>query len=214
MTRDQIVAALIGPEQLGGANHRWRGEHDHGGDLPINRWEAGERVHRPGRHPGCDDAPVGRMTPRWVVRATFAVSLCALAVSAYLTIAHYTSPGVLACSGSGTIDCAKVTTSAQSRFLGIPVSVLGLGWSIVMVALCSPRAWRSTSRWIRRARVIAASGAMLFVLWLVYAELVLVRAICVWCTTMHVLAFGLFVLIVVFGVVDQPAQHELVSETE
>ena len=55
---------------------------------------------------------------------------------------------------------------------------------------------------------------MLFVRWLVYAELVLVRAICVWCTTMHVLAFGLFVLIVVFGVVDQPAQHELVSETE
>jgi uncharacterized membrane protein len=35
-----------------------------------------------------------------------------------------------------------------------------------------------------------------FVLWLVYAELVLVGAICIWCTVAHVLAFALFVVVV------------------
>jgi uncharacterized membrane protein len=139
------------------------------------------------------------MMPRWVAWASLGTALAALAVSAYLTIAHFTSPDVLVCSGSGTIDCARVTTSAQSRFLGVPVAVLGLAWSIAMVVLCSPRAWATLSSSVRMARMIAASGGIVFVLWLVYAELFVIRAICLWCTVIHVLTFALFVLVVVFG---------------
>jgi uncharacterized membrane protein len=151
------------------------------------------------------------VTPRWVVRSTFVLALVAVAVSGYLTIAHYTSPHVLACSGSGAIDCAKVTTSAQSRFLGIPVAPLGLVWAIAMVVLCAPQAWRSTGRWIRPARAVAVSVGMAFVLWLVFAEFVLVGAICVWCTAMHVLTFALFVLIVIFGYASDPAEPDPVE---
>jgi uncharacterized membrane protein len=145
------------------------------------------------------------MTPRWVVWSTFALALVALAVSAYLTIAHYTSPDVLACSGSGAIDCAKVTTSAQSRFFGVPVALLGLIWSAAMVALCLPQAWQSAAPWLRPARAVVASVGMAFVLWLVFAELVVVRAICVWCTAMHVTTFALFAVIVIFGYAREPA---------
>jgi uncharacterized membrane protein len=152
------------------------------------------------------------MTPRWVVPSTFVLAAVAVAVSAYLTVAHYTSPHVLACPGSGAIDCAKVTSSAQSRFLGIPVALLGLVWSIAMVALCSPRAWGSSTRWIRPVRAVAVSIGMAFVLWLVFAELVLVGAICVWCTTMHILTFALFVLIVVFGYARDPVEPEPIEE--
>jgi len=152
------------------------------------------------------------MTPRWVVRSTFVLALVAVAVSAYLTVAHYTSPHVLACSGSGAIDCAKVTTSAQSRFLGIPVAVLGLVWAVAMAALCSPRAWPSAARWVRPARAAAVCIGMAFVLWLVFAELVLVGAICVWCTTMHLLTFALFVLIVIFGYAREPLEAEPIDE--
>ena len=53
-----------------------------------------------------------------------ALSLVALAAATYLTVAHYTSPKVLACSASGRVNCEAVTTSAQSTFLGIPVAVL------------------------------------------------------------------------------------------
>jgi uncharacterized membrane protein len=139
------------------------------------------------------------MTPRWVRIGTFVLTLTALAISTYLTIAHFTTAKILACAGSGTIDCTRVTTSAQSRFLGIPVAVLGLGWSVAMVALCSPPAWRARARWIHPARMALASAGIAFVLWLVYAELFVIRAICLWCTAMHVLTFALFVLIVVFG---------------
>ncbi len=152
------------------------------------------------------------MTPRWVVRSTFVLAVVAVAVSAYLTIAHYSSPHVLACPGTGTIDCAKVTTSAQSRFLGIPVSLLGLVWAIAMAALCSPQAWRSTAGWVRPLRTVVVAVGMAFVLWLVFAELVLVGAICVWCTTMHILTFALFVLIVIFGYASEPAAPEAVED--
>jgi uncharacterized membrane protein len=149
------------------------------------------------------------MTPRWVGRSTLVLAAAAVAVSAYLTIAHYTTPNVLACSASGTIDCARVTTSTQSRFLGIPVAVLGLMWSIAMVALCSPFAWRSRTPWIRAARLILVCTGMLFVLWLVYAELFVIRAICLWCSAIHALTFALFVVVVLAwsGDTDRSESH-------
>lgn len=145
------------------------------------------------------------MTPRWVRLGTFFVALAALAVSTYLTVAHFTTTTILVCSGSGAIDCARVTTSPQSRFLGIPVALLGLGWSIGMVALCTPAAWRARAPWVRFARIALASAGILFVLWLVYAELFIIRAICLWCTVVHILTFTLFVLVVVFGWEDAEA---------
>jgi len=139
------------------------------------------------------------MTQRWVRLGTFALTLSALAISTYLSIAHFTTAKILACSGTGTVDCTRVTTSAQSRFLGIPVALLGLGWSLAMVSLCAPPAWRARAPWIRAARLGLACAGIAFVLWLVYAELFLIRAICLWCTAMHVLVFAVFVLVVVFG---------------
>jgi len=143
------------------------------------------------------------MTPRWPPRVSFALALSAIGTSTYLTIAHFTSPDVLACSANGTIDCAKVTTSAESEFLGMPVAVLGLGWAVAMAALCSPPAWRSSAGWVRAARIVLASAGILFVLWLVYAELFIIHAICLWCTAMHVLAFALFVTVLLFGSSDR-----------
>lgn len=139
------------------------------------------------------------MTPRWVPWTTFTLAAAAVAVSSYLTVAHYTSPDLLACVENGLVNCARVTTSAQSRFLGIPVAVIGLGWSLATAVLCHPIAWRSRSTWIGYARLALAFAGIGFVLWLVYAELFVVRAICLWCTAIHVLTFALFVVIAMYG---------------
>jgi uncharacterized membrane protein len=135
---------------------------------------------------------------RWVAPATIALTAAGVAVSAYLTIAHYTDPeGELQfCSGTGTVDCSTVTTSAQSTLLGIPVALLGLLWFVGMFVLCLPIAWRSTRRPVHLARLLGAVAGMGFVLWLVYAELIIIGAICLWCTVTHVLAFALFVIVV------------------
>lgn len=139
------------------------------------------------------------MTPRWLPRVTFALALVGVAVAGYLTYAHLTSPTALVCSDTGLVNCIKVTTSAQSRFLGMPVAVLGLSFWLVMSGLLSPPAWRASSLWPHRARLALVSLGVLFVLWLVYAEFVIIGALCVWCTVVHVVTFAEFVLVMLYG---------------
>jgi uncharacterized membrane protein len=139
------------------------------------------------------------MTPRAARFLAFGLALVALGASAYLTVAHYTNPQILACSETGTVNCEAVTTSAQSAVFGIPVAVLGLVWSIAMVGLTAPFADRWA--WAGDARRVATGLGMAFVLWLVYAELFLIGAICLWCTLVHVCTFGLFAI--VWSGVDQ-----------
>ena len=131
---------------------------------------------------------------RWVPPVSLVLALVGLGASVYLTIAHFTSPDVLACGAGETINCSVVTTSPQSRFLGIPVALLGLVWFVAMVPLCLPAAWNSENRLVHLARLLGTIAGVGFALWLVYAELFIIGAICEWCTVAHVTAFGLFVI--------------------
>jgi uncharacterized membrane protein len=138
--------------------------------------------------------------PRWFQLTTLGLSLAALGVSIYLTVVHYTSPRLLACSANGTINCEKVISSAQSMVFGVfPVAVLGLAFYVFMVAINTPWAWRSPLPviwWARLGGIIAGIG---FVLYLLYAELIQIGNICLWCTGVHVITFLLFVLLVFYA---------------
>lgn len=123
------------------------------------------------------------------------ISVIGLGVSIYLTVEHYTGNATLACSSNGTIDCAKVTTSPESKIIGIPVAVLGLPFFVAMVAANLPAAWRSTLPWLRLGRLLSVGVGIVFVLYLVYVELFRVDAICLWCTSVHVLTFLLLVIV-------------------
>lgn len=133
--------------------------------------------------------------PRWAVPASLAFAIVGLVISVYLAIAHFSSSHLLACPSTGTINCDRVTTSAQSSFLGVPVAVLGVAWFALMAALCLPAAWRSANPLVHTARVVGAIGGIAFVLWLVYAELFLIGAVCLWCSAAHLMAFGLFAIV-------------------
>jgi uncharacterized membrane protein len=61
-------------------------------------------------------------------------------------------------------------------------------------------------------RLVLAVAGVLFVLWLVFAELFVIRAICLWCSVMHVLTFALFVLIALFGVGRAPTETNPLEE--
>ena len=117
-----------------------------------------------------------------------------LGISTYLTITHFQKQ-LLICSTTGTFNCSIVTSSAQSYFLGVPVAILGLANYVVMVALNSPWGWRSRHDAVHVARFILGIGAMLFVLWLVAAELLIISHICEWCTAVHVVTFALLIVL-------------------
>ncbi len=137
---------------------------------------------------------------RSTVIVTFGASLAGLAVSAYLTVAHFTSSQILVCAGSGLVDCARVTTGPYSTLVGIPVAILGLIWFVAMAALTSPGAWRSDDPRLAWLRIGLATLGVAFVLYLVWAELFPIGAICLWCTVVHLLTFVLFVAIALQGV--------------
>lgn len=137
--------------------------------------------------------PLGRV-PAWAIPTTFVLSLIGLALSTYLTITHF-EPQALYCTTKGFIDCAAVTTSAESHFLGIPVAFLGLGTYLVMTVLNSPWMWHSENYYVHAARFALAIVSMCFVLWLLTAELVIIDNICLYCTGVHVVTFALLIVL-------------------
>jgi uncharacterized membrane protein len=120
--------------------------------------------------------------------ASLVLSVAGLAVSTYLTVAHFTAD-VLLCAEGEVIDCDTVTTSEQSELFGIPVAVLGLAFFAFLTAACLPSAWRSPA--LHWARLVSVGVGVLFVVYLVAAEFLLIGKICLWCTAVHVITLAL-----------------------
>lgn len=131
----------------------------------------------------------------WRVATSLVLSLAGLGVSVYLTIAHYSSAAILACPENATFDCARVTTSAQSVILGVPVAVLGLAFYVAMTVINLPQVWRAAERRVHVARLLLSGAGVCFVIYLISAELLVIKAVCLWCSTVHLITFLLFVLV-------------------
>jgi uncharacterized membrane protein len=132
---------------------------------------------------------------RWQPITTLLLSIAGMGVSIYLTITHFDKMA-LVCSSNATINCEKVTTSPQSYVFGIPVAMLGLAFFIPMIALCLPAAWRSADRRIHLARLVLSITGVGMIIYLLIAELFIIHAICLWCSSVHLITFVLFVIIV------------------
>ncbi|MGP0029872.1 MAG: vitamin K epoxide reductase family protein [Acidimicrobiales bacterium] len=139
-----------------------------------------------------------RRSPQWPGLVGTVASVAGLCEAAYLTYEHYTGSTSLVCADKGIVNCLEVTTSTYSRVAGIPVAVLGLVFFAVMLVLQLPALWRRTEPAVRWARVAWAVVGLGTVVYLLYAELFQIDAICLWCTGVHVLTFILFVS-TVFG---------------
>lgn len=149
------------------------------------------------------DGPGGRSRSSFVVPAAvpwtgLALAAAGLGISVYLTIVHYSTSVTLACTTSGVVNCEKVTTSPESRFLGAPVPLFGLAFFAVMLLANLPASWRRDEAWVRIGRLAIAAGGVVFVLYLIYAELFRIDAICLWCSAVHLIT-GLLFGLVCFG---------------
>ncbi|HEX4219181.1 MAG TPA: vitamin K epoxide reductase family protein [Acidimicrobiales bacterium] len=157
---------------------------------------------------------------RWQPITTLVLSIFGLGVSVYLTLTHFSSAVTLSCpAGGGVINCEKVTTSPQSYVFGIPVAVLGLVYFVPMLALCLPVAWRSFNRWVHLARLLLSVSGVGMIIYLISAELFTIKAICLWCTSVHVVTFLIFVVVVtttpvVLGWAEATAPADYVEAAE
>lgn len=124
------------------------------------------------------------------------LALAGFGISAFLAAVHYTN-APLACSVTSLIDCSAVTHSAFSvvSSSSIPIAALGLAWfaavgSAAMTAILSP----TRQSLMVMVQAALALGGLLYVLYLVYVELVRLHRICEWCTGVHLLTVAIFFL--------------------
>ena len=109
--------------------------------------------------------------------AIVAIALAGVAISSYLAATELAG-GLPVC---GPIQgCRSVATSAYAEVAGLPVAVLGVGFSGVMAALGA--VWGRTT-W--RPALTALYGLGLFgvlsVGFLTFLEVAVIGAICIWC---------------------------------
>lgn len=149
-----------------------------------------------------------RERPAWLAPSTLVLAVAGLLVSAYLTYEHFTDNATLACTIGGVVDCVKVTSSAWSTFMGVPVAPLGLVFFVVTIGLCLPSVWRRGPGWFDAARLAWLSIGLGMALYLVWAELYKIHAICLWCTAVHVLSFLLWMVVLFGQILSGPARSE------
>ena len=132
--------------------------------------------------------------------ALLLMAFVGVGIAVYLTAVHYAHVP-LVCSTSGAIDCGPVLKSEFSVVPGtqLPITVPGLLWFVVSgafaaVALGSALRDRPEPDRLRLAQLLWSAVGLLFVLYLVYAELVRLRHICAWCTGIHVLTLLTFLV--------------------
>ena len=120
----------------------------------------------------------------WTIRV---LALSALAVSSYLV---YTSLGhstVAGCAGTGAIDCEAVFGTTWSKWLGLPVSVGGLGCYAGLLVLSFLVGWQHplASRWVPTLIVLLSVVAAGAGLWFAGLQLFVVHKICFYCMGVH-----------------------------
>lgn len=156
-----------------------------------------EDAPAPGRRQVTDDelAEIPQ-PPRWVPIAALVLSLLGLGDAIYLTVSHFNNSLITAgCSVHGAVNCLKVTTSPESEIFGvIPVAIVGLGYFVLMTIVNLPPLWKTYDVRVVWARLALVVGGLGMVVYLVSVEVHL-KAICEYCTGVHVITLLLFVLV-------------------
>lgn len=112
------------------------------------------------------------------------VNLLGLGVASYQIYLHYTADG--ACGIVPGEGCMIADSSIYSKFLGVPVSILGTIWFIVLLVMMV-MIYMGDWAMLSGAYVWNLAGAI-GVFRFLWAEYVL-RTLCVLCTVVHIVIF-------------------------
>ncbi len=128
---------------------------------------------------------------------TAAAGVSGAAVSVYLTVVHF-STIPLVCSTSGAIDCERVLSSGFAVIGGsaLPTSVSGIVWFSVSAGLAIVQLAARGSPPLLRVQLAWSVIGLATVIGLVFVEIVLLGAVCLWCTAAHALVIVTFVLVI------------------
>lgn len=132
---------------------------------------------------------------RLVRRVQLLLVLIGLLVAGYLSYLKLAeAPAV--CVETGPFDCNVVLNSQYSELGGVPIAYLGFAvYAVIGAVLVLERRVKWLREWGRLLSFGIGLFAWLFSMWLVYAQFVLLEALCPWCLTHETNFTVLFALI-------------------
>lgn len=112
------------------------------------------------------------------------LSIIGIIVTIYLTWVHYTYIQV-ACPETSAINCAKVLSSQYSTIYHIPLTLFGLFYFLVFFI------FSFFKKYAKYLFIFSVIG-LLSVFALVYIEIGLLKTICLYCSSVHILVILIF----------------------
>jgi uncharacterized membrane protein len=112
------------------------------------------------------------VTERSARASVAALGLLGAGIAGYLTYTHYRGIAPVCTTGG----CEEVQTSDYADLGGIPVAVIGLAGYLALLVTALVRSPAAAA-----AGVAMALGGLGFALYLVYVQLAILEAVCIWC---------------------------------
>ncbi len=131
---------------------------------------------------------------KWLVRALYALLTIGLAIGIYMTVYKYTGNDAM-CLGSGA--CSSVTSSPYSVINGIDVPVIG---AVGNLALLLVLFFENRNSFLQNNGALVffaiALAGFAFVLWLIYLEVFVLKALCPFCVSAQTVMILIFIIAV------------------
>jgi len=125
------------------------------------------------------------MNTKQIKMAIIILSIVGILDSTYL-IASELSGSPVACPTRGIINCGTVLSSPYSYLFGIPVSLLGLIFFIGELIVYK----------LKNRELLAFYNAigLAVIIYFLYVDIIVLRAICIYCTLVHIAVILLFII--------------------
>jgi uncharacterized membrane protein len=111
-------------------------------------------------------------------------STIAIIICIYLLYVHYTAI-IVACPDVGIINCGRVLTSNYSEIFNIPLPVFGIIYFVFLLVL-------SFLKKTENIIFILSIISLFVVALLVYIEFGILHSVCLYCSTIHLIAIIIF----------------------
>jgi uncharacterized membrane protein len=143
--------------------------------------------------------PAFNMPVRWTLRV---LAWTAFGIASYLAWSAMTQSAVAGCTAGSHAGCDLVLSSSWSKWLGIPVAVLGLGCYAALATLSVFLGVRSAeaNRWITTVFVMLAIAAASVSLWLIGVQIFALQTYCQWCLVTDSCGIALGTIATIFAV--------------
>ena len=135
-------------------------------------------------------------------------------LSIVLTDGHYdhvVGGRVTGCAITTYIDCDRVSSSDFATIVGIPISVFGFVFHLFLIGLLLPGFFRKLTNYgsmtMPLVILLTFTGALVS-LALAFISLVIIKALCIYCTALQIVNLAIFIVVIVWIRERKPGKIE------